>query len=72
MITDAIILQSGTIVAGGLGGTLLVSEDAGRSFRFLQQKDRKGISALIEVGDRSIVAVGEFGVKKLRLQDLGI
>ncbi len=50
----------------GLSGVVLVSRDGGRTFILLQQDDRKGLAAVREVEDETLIAVGEAGVKAIR------
>ena len=47
MLTDGVAINDLRVVIGGLAGVLLVSGDAGETFRLTQQDDRKGISALL-------------------------
>lgn len=70
MLTDALRLDDGMIVVVGLGGTVLTSDDGGLTFELHQQKNRRGISAIIDAGGGSLVMVGEFGVKTATLAEL--
>ena len=63
MLTDGIRLPDGTVVIVGLGGAVLVSADGGNSFELHPQANRRGISAITDVGDDQLLLVGEFGVK---------
>ena len=47
MLTDGVAINDLRVVIGGLAGVLLVSRDAGETFRLTQQDDRKGVSALL-------------------------
>lgn len=47
----------------GLEGTLLVSEDAGRSFHAHQIPNRRGISKLLALDQKRLLLVGEGGVQ---------
>ncbi len=47
MLTDGVAINDLRVVIGGLAGVLLVSGDAGETFRLTQQDDRKGVSALL-------------------------
>lgn len=62
MLTDGTQLADGRIVIVGLSGTVLSSDD-GRRFRLLQQRDRRGLAAVLGVGSASLVVVGEGGVR---------
>jgi len=70
MLTDGQLLRDGTVLIAGLGGTILTSSDGGRSFTLHQQANRRGISAVVEIGDGSLLLVGEFGVKTAALSEL--
>jgi photosystem II stability/assembly factor-like uncharacterized protein len=70
MLTDGQRLGDGTVIITGLGGTVLTSEDDGRTFTLHQQANRRGISAVIETADGSLLMVGEFGVRIAALSDL--
>ncbi len=70
MLTNGIRLSDGTILISGLGGTVLVSTDGGHTFGLHQQSNRRGISAVVETRDGSLVLVGEFGVRAMSFSDL--
>ena len=70
MLTDGQHLEDGTVIVTGLGGTVLTSSDGGRTFTLHQQANRRGISAVVETGDGSLLLVGEFGVKTAALSEL--
>jgi len=70
MLTNGLRLDDGTVVIVGLGGTVLVSSDGGHSFVLHQQENRRGISSIVDVGDGSLLLVGEFGVKVATLAEL--
>ncbi len=70
MLTDGIQLADGRIVIVGLGGTILVSDDDGRSFELHPQANRRGISAIVETPDDKVFIVGEFGVNNTPLSQL--
>ena len=55
------------VVIGGLTGVLLVSGDAGETFRLTQQDDRKGVSAVVPGPNGAVVVAGEGGVRVIRL-----
>lgn len=65
MLTDGIKLGDGRVVLCGLGGTLLVSSDDGRNFELQEQSSRRGIAAIVEGADGSLLMVGEFGVRTM-------
>jgi hypothetical protein len=46
-----------------------VSRDGGRSFRLLQQADRKAIAAVLPAADGSLVVAGEGGLRRLALAE---
>jgi photosystem II stability/assembly factor-like uncharacterized protein len=70
MLTDGLRLEDGTIIISGLGGTILVSNDGGHTFELFQQPNRRGIAAIVDADDGSLLMVGEFGVKMTTLADL--
>ena len=70
MLTDGIRLGDGTIIITGLGGVVLVSDDGGNSFGVHQQSNRRGISAVVEASDDSLLLVGGFGVRTLPVSEL--
>ena len=63
MLTDGLRLADGTILITGLGGTLLVSHDDGRSFTLQQEPDRLRISSVVETDRGTVIETGEFGVR---------
>jgi photosystem II stability/assembly factor-like uncharacterized protein len=67
MLTDGMAINDLRVVIGGLAGVLLVSGDAGETFRLTQQDDRKGISALLPGPSGAAVVAGEGGVRVLGL-----
>ena len=70
MLTDGLRLDDGTIVIVGLAGAVLTSSDDGNTFELHPQANRRGISAVVDVGDGSLILVGEFGVKISTLDQL--
>ncbi len=62
MLTDAVRLDDQTVVISGLAGVLLVSGDDAASFELRQQPDRKGIQAVLALGNGRLLTVGEGGV----------
>ncbi len=70
LLTNGIRLSDGTVVVVGLGGTVLISTDGGRTFGFHQQAGRRGISAVVETANGSLLLVGEFGVRIATITEL--
>ncbi|MDT8421853.1 MAG: YCF48-related protein [Desulfuromonadales bacterium] len=64
-LTDAVALKDGRLLVGGLAGTLLVSQDNGESFSLVQQPDRQGTAALLQVESGIFIRVGEGGLQPL-------
>ena len=67
MLTDGIAVNDLRVVIGGLAGVLLVSADAGETFKLTQQDDRKGMSALLPGPAGTVVVAGEGGVRTIRV-----
>jgi photosystem II stability/assembly factor-like uncharacterized protein len=67
MLTDGVAINDLRVAIAGLAGVLLVSGDAGETFRLTQQDDRKGISALLPGAAGTVVVAGEGGVRTLRM-----
>ena len=65
LLNSAIRPGPDLIVVAGLTGVILVSRDDGQSFTFTQQDDRKGLAALLWVGNGEVIAAGEGGVRRL-------
>lgn len=63
MLTSAVRAGSRVVVTG-LAGTLLVSDDAGVSFRHTQQDDRKSFASVL-LSDGELILAGEAGVSRL-------
>jgi photosystem II stability/assembly factor-like uncharacterized protein len=70
LLTNGIRLADGTVVVVGLGGAVLISTDGGRTFSFHQQAGRRGISAVVETANGSLLLVGEFGVRIATITEL--
>ena len=64
---DGVAINDLRVVIGGLTGVLLVSGDAGETFRLTQQEDRRGVSALLPGPAGSVVVAGEGGVRVIPL-----
>ena len=67
MLTGGVAINDLRVVIGGLAGVLLVSGDAGETFRLTQQDDRKGIAALLAGPAGTVVVAGEGGVRTIRV-----
>lgn len=67
MLTDGYAVNDLRVVIGGLTGVLLISGDAGETFRLTQQDDRKGVSAVLPGPAGAVVVAGESGVQIIRL-----
>jgi photosystem II stability/assembly factor-like uncharacterized protein len=61
----------GGIVIAGLNGVLLLSDDGGRRFRLQHWPDRRGITALIELGPDQLLAVGDGGLTRISARHSG-
>ena len=70
MLTDGVAINDLRVVIGGLAGVLLVSGDAGETFRLTQQDDRKGVSALLPGPAGAVVVAGEGGMRTIARSDL--
>ncbi|MEW6489621.1 MAG: YCF48-related protein, partial [Thermodesulfobacteriota bacterium] len=64
-LTCGLRLRNGSVRVAGLEGTVLHSPDGRPPFVLDAHEDRKGISALAEAADGSLIAVGDFGVRVL-------
>ena len=58
------------VLVVGMDGTVLLSGDGARSFRLRPQADRLGVAAALPAADRSVILVGEGGVRRLGLEQL--
>jgi photosystem II stability/assembly factor-like uncharacterized protein len=67
MLTDGVAINDLRVIISGLAGVMLVSRDGGETFTLTQQDDRKGVSAVLPGAAGSVIAVGEGGVRTLRL-----
>ncbi len=62
-LSGAVLLTDGSIVVVGHGGTVLKSEDGGRSFSLFNRPDRLSLAA-VAAGDKGqLVLVGQGGVR---------
>lgn len=64
-LTAGLMLRDASVRIAGLEGTVLRSPDGRPPFLLDAHEDRKGISALAEAPDGSLIAVGDFGVRIL-------
>jgi len=65
MLNDAVRLPQEGVAIVGLSGTVLLSKDDGHTFMLYQQPDRKGLSAVVNVGVSELITVGEAGVRAI-------
>ena len=61
-LTAAMLDDSGTITLVGHSGTLLVSDDGGRSFKVDERKDLQAFNAVTVVDNKDLVLVSENGI----------
>jgi photosystem II stability/assembly factor-like uncharacterized protein len=52
------------LVIAGLSGTILLSNDDGKTFRSANRPDRLGISSLIELRPSGLILVGQGGIHR--------
>jgi len=55
-------LRDGRVLVVGHEGSLLFSDDGGRSFTLQPQADRQALATAIETGDGGLILIGESGV----------
>jgi photosystem II stability/assembly factor-like uncharacterized protein len=61
----------GTVLLGGLGGTVLISRDGGRTFEAKRRPSRHAICAFVDLVRRGILLLGEGGFEVIHdLSDL--
>ena len=53
----------------GLEGSVLISDDGGRSVTVRRLPSRQGISASLPLADGGVLLIGEFGVRRLALDE---
>ena len=70
LLLDGIVLADGTVLVVGMNGTVLISRNHGQTFQLYSQRDRKGITAILSIGQGQLVLVGEAGVRLATLADL--
>lgn len=66
-LNDGLRLHDGRIALVGLAGTLLLSSDNGNTFKLHAQTDRAGIAKVLQADDKSLILIGEHGVKRLEI-----
>ncbi len=66
-LNDGLRLHDGRIALVGLAGTLLLSSDNGNTFKLHAQKDRAGIAKVLQADEKSLILIGEHGVKRLEI-----
>ena len=67
-----IVLEDGRMVLVGSSGVLLLAEDSSnKRFNMHVFSDRKSNSDLVQLSDKEILIVGEGGVKKFNLSEIG-
>ncbi|NKQ11654.1 YCF48-related protein [Pseudomonas sp. SST3] len=62
-LADGSLLPDGRIVVVGHGGTVLSSDDKGRSFKLFSRPDRRSLSGVVANQDGNLVLVGQSGVR---------
>ena len=70
MLNSGLRLPDGRIVVVGLAGTVLVSTDGGRAFTLRQQSSRAGIQSVVDAGGGQLLLTGEFGVRRVPVNEL--
>jgi photosystem II stability/assembly factor-like uncharacterized protein len=67
-LTRGLRLGDGTLLVGGLAGTLLESHDDAGTLRLHERADRLGISGLLP-DDGGLLLIGEGGVRRMTIED---
>lgn len=62
-LSNAALLDDGSIVVVGHGGSVLRSSDHGRSFSVFNRADRVSLAAVTAAADGSLILVGQGGVR---------
>ncbi|MBK3848546.1 MAG: hypothetical protein KKD27_13575 [Gammaproteobacteria bacterium] len=62
-LADGNRLADGRIVVVGHGGTVLSSEDSGKSFKLFSRPDRRSLSGVVSNPDGNLILVGQSGVR---------
>ncbi len=65
-------LADGRIVITGLSGTVLVSRDGGNNFTYYRHPSRKDIITSVTHDGKTVLLIGQFGVKKLQMAGLSV
>ena len=63
-LAGATLLDNGELVLVGSGGTVLRSQDAGRSFSVYTRPDRSALSAVVAAGPDRLVLAGQGGLHR--------
>ncbi len=69
ILTNGLRLTDGRLVLVGLSGAILMGNNLATRFTLHQQKDRRGVSAVLS-GSDALLLVGEGGVRRLPLTSL--
>ncbi|WP_124380160.1 WD40/YVTN/BNR-like repeat-containing protein [Pseudomonas synxantha] len=62
-LSGAALLEDGSIVVVGNGGSVVVSHDAGQTFSVFNRPDRISLSAVTAAGNGNLILVGQGGVR---------
>lgn len=62
-LADGNLLPDGRIVVVGHGGTVLSSDDQGRTFKLFSRPDRRSLSGVVANPDGNLVLVGQSGAR---------
>ncbi|MBC2715572.1 MAG: hypothetical protein HF978_09700 [Desulfobacteraceae bacterium] len=65
-------LDDGRIIITGLAGTVLVSRDGGNNFTYYMHPSRKDIMTSVAPDGKTVLLIGQFGVKKLQIDGLTV
>ncbi len=69
MLNSGFRLPDGRIFIVGLGGTVLVSNDDGKSFTLREQPDRRGILTALPIENNMLILIGDGGIKKISISE---
>mgnify|MGYP003365394165 CR=1 FL=1 len=62
-LSGATLLDDGSIVVVGNGGSVVVSHDDGQTFSVFNRPDRISLSAVTAAGNGNLILVGQGGVR---------
>ena len=65
-------LADGRIIITGLAGAVLVSQDGGNDFTYYMHPSRKDIITAVAPDGKTVLLIGQFGVKKLEIDGLTV